>query len=181
MTVESMNNVKYLSLIKSVEDFLYFEADLLDERRYEEWLKLLSDDIRYRIPLRKNLRFSQSHRDISDENDMSWMDDDKETLVKRVTQIMTGVHWAEEPMSRASHLVTNIRIENVAEALEGASELFISSRALVHRSRLDTEVDFFIGRRKDILRVVPGGYQLASRTVILDQSTLLAKNLTIFL
>lgn len=181
MPMDNAPNLNYLHAISSVEDFLYFEADLLDERRYTEWLTLLSDDIRYRIPLRKNLKFSQSHRDISDENDMSWMDDDKETLVKRVTQIMTGVHWAEEPQSRASHLVTNIRIENAAEVLEGAQEWQISSRVLVHRNRLETETDYFIGRRKDVLRAHFGGFQLARRTVILDQSTLLAKNLTIFL
>lgn len=174
-------DMNYLHAVRAVEDFLYFEADLLDERKYTEWLTLLSDDIRYRVPLRKNLRFSQSHRDISGENDMSWMDDDKETLTKRVTQIMTGVHWAEEPQSRVSHLITNIRIENAAEALQGATEWLISSRVLVHRNRLETETDYFIGRRKDVLRITPDGFRVAQRTVILDQSTLLAKNLTIFL
>lgn len=181
MLRDNTPDLKYLHAVRTVEDFLYFEADLLDERKYTEWLTLLSDDIRYRVPLRKNMKFSQSHRDVSDENDMSWMDDDKETLVKRVKQIMTGVHWAEEPQSRVSHLVTNVRIENAAEALQGATEWSISSRVLVHRNRLETETDYFIGRRRDVLRVGPEGFQLARRTVILDQSTLLAKNLTIFL
>ena len=27
------------------EEFLYYEADLLDSRRFDEWLNLLADDI----------------------------------------------------------------------------------------------------------------------------------------
>jgi 3-phenylpropionate/cinnamic acid dioxygenase small subunit len=174
-------DLKRLQAVRAVEDFLYFEAELLDERRYTEWLDLLADDIRYRVPLRKNLKFSQSHLDISDDNDMSWVDDDKETLVKRVMQIMTGVHWAEEPQSRVSHLVTNVRIENISEVLQGATEWDVSSRVLVHRNRLETETDYFVGRRKDVLTLGSDGFLLAQRTVILDQTILLAKNLTIFL
>lgn len=172
---------EYLSLVREIEDFLYLEADLLDGRQYDEWLTLLAEDLRYRIPLRKNLRFSQSHKDISDENDMAWMDDDKETLIKRVRQIATGVHWAEEPQSRVSHLVSNVRIENVEEVLAGGIEIKVSSRILVHRNRLDTETDYFIGRKKDVIRRVNGRLLLTERTVILDQTTLLAKNITIFI
>ncbi|MES1980224.1 MAG: 3-phenylpropionate/cinnamic acid dioxygenase subunit beta [Pseudomonadota bacterium] len=168
-------------LVRDVEEFLYLEADLLDERRYKEWLELLSEDIRYRIPLRKNMKYSDSHLDISGADDMSWMDDDRETLVKRVKQIMTGIHWAEEPQSRVSHLVTNVRITNPAEALAGSADILVSSRVLVHRNRLEGETDYFIGRRNDIVRRNGDGFLLAGRTVILDQATLLAKNLTIFI
>ncbi len=31
---------------------------------------------------------------------MNWFDEGKETLTQRVRQILTGVHWAEEPLSR---------------------------------------------------------------------------------
>jgi len=33
-------------LTREIEQFLYREARLLDERRFEEWLALLTDDIR---------------------------------------------------------------------------------------------------------------------------------------
>ena len=35
------------------EEFLYHEADLLDSRRFDEWLNLLADDIHYWMPLRR--------------------------------------------------------------------------------------------------------------------------------
>lgn len=30
-----------------IQQFLHLEADLLDDRRYDEWLDLLHEDIRY--------------------------------------------------------------------------------------------------------------------------------------
>ena len=44
-----------LLLKQEVEDFLYREADLLDERRYEEWLDLFTEDARYWMPMRRNV------------------------------------------------------------------------------------------------------------------------------
>jgi 3-phenylpropionate/cinnamic acid dioxygenase small subunit len=38
-----------------VEDFLYLEAELLDDRKLRDWLDLLADDVRYWMPLRYNL------------------------------------------------------------------------------------------------------------------------------
>jgi 3-phenylpropionate/cinnamic acid dioxygenase small subunit len=37
-----------------IEDFLYLEAELLDERRLREWLELLADDVHYWMPVRHN-------------------------------------------------------------------------------------------------------------------------------
>ena len=33
-------------LRREIEEFLYFEAELLDDRRLREWFDLLADDIR---------------------------------------------------------------------------------------------------------------------------------------
>ncbi|HEX9522922.1 MAG TPA: aromatic-ring-hydroxylating dioxygenase subunit beta, partial [Reyranella sp.] len=45
-----------LLLGQEIADFLYREAELLDERRYREWLDLLADDIRYWMPMRRNVK-----------------------------------------------------------------------------------------------------------------------------
>lgn len=76
-----------------------------------------------------------------------------------------------------SHLVTNVRIEGV----DGA-EVEVSCRFLVYRNRVADETDFFlVGRRKDRLRRVAGDWQLCRRRLLLDQTVLLAKNLSIIL
>ncbi|HKM99185.1 MAG TPA: 3-phenylpropionate/cinnamic acid dioxygenase subunit beta [Candidatus Binataceae bacterium] len=177
----SAARLSYLNLMREIEDFLYAEADLLDEREFEKWLDLFTDDLRYWMPMRKNLEFHDRARDITGENDVAWIDDDKATLTKRVKQMLTGIHWAEEPVSRVSHLISNIRLaEPVDTVAEGASVL-VKSHFLVHRNRLETETDFIAGRRQDTLRRAQDTFRIARRKIIIDQSILLAKNLTFFL
>lgn len=171
----------YLNLMRDVEDFFYAEADLLDERDYLKWLDLFTDDVRYWIPIRKNVAFEDLAKETTAEDDIAWVDDDKSTLTKRVKQLLTGVHWAEEPVSRVSHVVTNIRIaEPTHEIAEGASAT-VKCRFLVYRNRLETETDLLVGRREDVLRRVNGRLRIAHRKILIEQSVLMAKNLTVFL
>src|SRR5437870_10361308 len=103
-----------LLLKQQIEDFLYHEVELLDERRYEDWLALLADDVRYWMPMRRNVKFGEEEREFTRAGqDISWFDEGKETLARRVKQILTGIHWAEEPVSRISHMVSNIRLVEV--------------------------------------------------------------------
>ena len=167
-----------LLLRSEVSDFLYREADLLDERRYEEWLDMLAEDYRYSVPLRMNVHF-----DDVDElettragSEICWFDEGKETVGQRVQQLMTGKHWAEEPVSRVSHLVSNIRLESVE-----LPEVEVSCRFLVYRNRVADETDFLVGRRHDrVRRTGDSSWQVCRRELLLDQSVLLAKNLSIF-
>jgi 3-phenylpropionate/cinnamic acid dioxygenase small subunit len=171
----------YLSLLREVEDLYYGEADLLDERHYEPWLDLFTEDAIYWMPMRKNVPWEERGRDITSEDDISWMQDDKETLTKRVKQLLTGIHWAEEPLSRVSHLITNIRLADpVTELAEGQS-MRVKCRFFVYRNRLETETDHLVGRREDVLRRAGGTLKIARRKIILEQSVLMAKNLTVFL
>ena len=170
----------YLDLIREVEEFFHAEADLLDERDYDEWLDLLTDDIVYWMPMRKNVSYKNRDTDTTAEDDIAWIHDDKETLIKRVRQIQTGVHWADEPISRISHLITNIRLAEPVSSLAEGEKLTTKCRFLVYRNRLETETDLLIGRREDTLTRIDGKLRVARRKIILDQSTLLAKNLTMF-
>jgi 3-phenylpropionate/cinnamic acid dioxygenase small subunit len=54
-------------------------------------------------------------------------------------------------------------------------------RFVVYRNRTETETDFFVGKRNDLLRrQEDGGFKIAVREIFLDQNVLLAKNLTTF-
>lgn len=183
MVERDSRRLAYLSLMREFEDLMYREADLLDERRYEEWLDLFTDDVTYWMPMRKNVAWEDRESDITDEDDIAWIHDDKATLAKRVRQIMTGIHWAEEPLSRVSHLITNVRLAEPAElsATTAGTEYTVKSRFLVYRNRLETETDFLVGRRHDVIRRIDGALKFARRKIILEQSVLMAKNLTVFL
>lgn len=167
-----------LVLVRDIEEFLFHEADLLDTRRFSDWLDLLADDIRYFMPLQRNVRFSEQSRARTVEGqDINWYDEDKFTLEQRVRQIESGLHWAEEPLSRTSHMVSNVRL--VRQSDDG-QEYQVDLRFLVYRNRLESETDIFIGKRQDTLRRAGDSWKIARRVVELDQSVLLAKNLTFF-
>ena len=171
-----------LLLGQEIADFLYREAELLDERRYREWLDLLADDIRYWMPMRRNVKFGEDEREFTRANsDINWFDEGKETLSRRVKQIETGIHWAEEPRSRLSHLVTNVQVQS-AEPSFAAPQRGLGHQPLPDLSQpRQTETDILVGRREDSLRRNGAGWLLARRKIILDQNVLLSKNLTFFI
>lgn len=159
-----------------IEDFLYNEADLLDDHKYEEWLDLFTEDARYFMPMRRNVSSEEMETENTIErHEMSWFDEGKATLVQRVKQIRSGVHWAEEPFSRISHLVSNVRIvENRGDVVE------VKCRFIVYRNRMVDEESLFVGKRIDTLRREGRGWKIARREIIMDQSVMLSKNFTNF-
>ena len=170
-----------LLLKQEIEEFLYREVDLLDERRYEDWLALLAEDVRYWMPMRRNVKFGEEQREFTRAGeDINWFDEGKETLSRRVRQILTGIHWAEEPASRISHMVSNLRLLEVNPSPAQPVEVSVRCRFLIYRNRVETETDFLIGKREDLLRRIDGDWKIARRKIILDQNVLLSKNLTFF-
>jgi 3-phenylpropionate/cinnamic acid dioxygenase small subunit len=165
-----------------IEEFLFQEADLLDRRCFREWLDLLTDDIAYFMPIRRNVKFGEHDKkeNTIEGVGISWFDEDKWTLTKRVEQLMTGVHYAEEPLSRVCHLVTNVQILETAEEPASPSEVTVRSRFLIYQNRMEDENYTFIGKRTDRLRREGRDWRIARREILLDQSVLLAKNLTVF-
>ena len=170
-----------LLLKEEIEQFLYHEAELLDERRYEEWLALFAEDAQYFMPMRRNVPHDEPEREFTRVGlDVNWFDEGKDTLTRRVKQILTGIHWAEEPPSRICHLISNVQVVPATSAAAAPAEVTVKSRFLIYRNRVETETDFLVGKREDLLRRVDGGWQIARRKIVLDQNVLLAKNLTVF-
>src|ERR1700735_2847092 len=124
--------VARLLLAQEVAEFLYAEAELLDERRHDEWLALLTDDIRYWMPMRRNVKSGEGEREFTREGrDISWFDEGKETLTRRVRQIQTGIHWAEEPQSRIAHLVSNVQVLEAMPSVADPREVTAKCRFLI--------------------------------------------------
>jgi 3-phenylpropionate/cinnamic acid dioxygenase small subunit len=171
-----MTDLARLLLKQEIEEVLYREAELLDERRYEEWLDLFTDDARYFMPMRRNVPSDEPEREFTREGlDVNWFDEGKDTLTRRVKQVRTGIHWAEQPPSRICHMVSNVQILDATP-----DDVSVKSRFLLYRNRVETETDVLVGKREDRWRRVNGGWKLARRKIVLDQNVLLAKNLTFF-
>jgi 3-phenylpropionate/cinnamic acid dioxygenase small subunit len=160
-----------------IEQFLYHEAELLDEWRYRDWFNLMADDIHYWLPVRKNrLRRQRFDESAPRGIEMAHFDDDKKMLDIRIKQRESGSHWAEDPPSRSRHLITNVRVKH---STEEAGAYDVRSYFLVYRNRLEAEVDVWAGERYDVLRRKDESFEIARRTILLDQNVVLSKNLSI--
>jgi len=173
---------RYLALVREAEEFLYEEAELLDERSFRVWLDTLADDLVYFMPMMYNVKFGEhaAGEKTRFDKDMSWFNEGKWTLTKRVEQILTGVHWAEEPLSRLCRAVSNVQLTGIRMNEQQQEELSVRSRFVTYQNRCEYEEYFFVGKRNDVLRRVDGQWKLARREIHLGQTVLLAKNLSIF-
>jgi len=158
--------------ISEVEQFLYREARFLDNRRFREWLEMLTDDIRYWMPARETVGGQPDA--VSGDGEMAFFDDDKVFLAARIERLRSSLAHAEQPPSRLRYFISNVEIEELDE-----DEFGVRCNLLVYQSRLERTEVTYMGRREDRLRRVNGSWCIASRKVILDQ-TLVPRSISIF-
>lgn len=139
-----------------VEDFLYAEADLLDNWRLDDWLALLTDDAAYYVP--PNDRPDADHR-----TTLFTIADDMVRLRERVIRLKDPNCHAEYPPSRTRRLITNVRITGV----EGDS-VIAAANFVVYRHRRGEPMREFVGHYRHRLRRVGGTLKIAERRAILD-------------
>ena len=162
-----------------VSQFLFAEADLLDSWLFDEWLQLLSPDIRYWSPARKNRLMKDLEKEVSPAGGSAHFEENFEMLRQRVARIDTNKAWAETPPSRSRHLISNIRVFHDAA---GRADIYEADCCFqVYRSSGERSQDSVFGRRIDIVQRDPGehGFKLLERTVVFDMATILVKNLSL--
>ena len=175
--VRGMSEDRIADMVRQfeVERFYFDEAALLDAHRYDEWLALFTDDAFYFMPLRRTRMQRDLDKEFTQPGEMAFFDDTKEQLVSRVSKLATGKSWSEDPPSRTRHLITNVRVVQ-----DSGAELSVESNFHLYRTRLKSEETSWIGSRKDVLRRVDGAFQIAKRTILLEQTVLLSRNLSNF-
>lgn len=156
-------------LKREIEEFLAREAHLLDERRFDEWLDLFTEDAEYYMPLREYL-----------EGDVEpaghpIMHDTKDVLRVRVRKDATGYSHTELPPSMTCHLVTNIIVDEVPDS----DEVEVRSAFAVRQTRKLRDEAWWAGRRIDRLRRVNGAWKLSRREVLVD-ATVFPRGVSIF-
>ncbi len=165
-----------IDLLREVEQFLYQEARLLDERRYHEWLDLFTEDVRYWMPTRSNRLANDLEHELSASNQLAYFNDDLDMLKARVGRLDSGMAWAEDPPSRTQHLITNVQAEEAATP----GDYDVTSLFLLYRGRLEHEIDIFVGTRYDTLRRVGHDLKIARRKIVLAQNVVMSKNMSMF-
>jgi biphenyl 2,3-dioxygenase subunit beta len=168
-------SLESLLLHHEIEQFYYREAALLDDRRYNEWLDLFTEDATYWMPIRRTKTTKELDTEFAPRGAIAFLDDNKMLLSMRVKKLETGYSWAEDPPSRQRHIITNIRVVS----REG-EEFAVHSNFHVYRTRLNSEETSWIGHREDRLRRVGETLKIAGRSIFLEQTVLLSRNLSNF-
>lgn len=166
-----------LELQNAVEQFYYREAQLLDHHQYQEWLALLTEDIHYWVPIRATQATKHADLEYYGPGCNAHFDEDYSRLRARIRGRLSGMNWTEDPPSRSRHMISNVIVREVS-----AEKLEVSSAFMCYRNRLERMTDIYVGERRDVLlRVNEGlGFKIDKRTVLLDQGTITANNLSMF-
>ena len=110
---------------QEAEDYLYAEARLLDDRRFDEWLALFTDDAYYWIP---------SKDDSDPRRETQIVYESRKRLKERVWRVQQTKAYAQSPPSKTRHIVSNVEVDNGADG-----EARVQCNIVVHEARLDQE------------------------------------------
>ena len=143
-----------------VEDLFYLEAELLDNWRLDDWMKLLADDASYYIP--PNDKPDADHR-----YTLFTIADDFVRLRERIIRLKDPNCHAEYPPSRTRRLITNVRV--------GDSEgdvVSVSANFVIYRYRRGEPPRVFVGHYRHRLKRVGGALKIYERRAVLDAEEL---------
>lgn len=161
--------------LRRLERFYNKEARLLDTERYGDWYDLLADDLFYWMPLQENRFRRDTRRTIAPEN-MALYDDCKADIAIRLGRLSSNQVWTEDPPTRHVYIISNV--EGFETDREG--EIEAHSTFLQYRCRSEHDEATLVGRRRDFLRRVGDDYKIVARMILIPQSVLLTKNLSVF-
>ena len=139
-----------------IEQFLFREARLMDEHRYEEWLALWTSDAVYWVPC--------GHEDTDPLRQVSIIFDNRTKLGDRVARLQSGSVMAQDPKPRMRRVISNIEVErgNETEATIGSNFVLVQTRGGAQF--------IWCGRSIHMLREQDGGIKIARKKVLLVNS-----------
>ena len=86
--------------------FIYREARLLDEKRFDEWYELFTDDAYYWVPLSPGQTDPLAHNSLAYE--------DKLLLKLRIERLKLPTAYSQKPQSRCLHVLQAPEVENTS-------------------------------------------------------------------
>ena len=138
--------------VRECEQFLLHEARLLDEARFDEWLALFTPEATYWVPSEPG--------QANPLETVSLIYDDRQLLETRVRRLASPRIYSQEPRSRTSRIVTNVTLEEDADA---KTTLVRSKFVLIEFRR--NEQRLFGGTLFHRLIVIGGDIRIAAKRV----------------
>ncbi|HXG36234.1 MAG TPA: aromatic-ring-hydroxylating dioxygenase subunit beta [Dehalococcoidia bacterium] len=159
--------IERMEKLLAVEQFLYYEARLMDEHKYDEWLSLWTDDAIYFVPCNAD--------DIDPKRHVTLIYDNRKRLEDRITQLKSNSHWSQEPRSRIRRVVSNVEL---GEEVDG--ELTVYSNFVVMEVRRNEQM-VLCGRSIHKLRHQGDGFKISHKKVLLTNNDAIMRNVRILL
>lgn len=144
-----------LPTLADAERFVYREVRLLDERRFEEWMALYTEDGFYWAPTQ--------HGQKSPDEGVSLFFDDLGTMRARVKRFAHPDIHIQAPLSRTSHIVSNIELTAGDDPSKGH---IVHASFIMSEYRLG-EPRWYAGRYEYLLRPERSGLRIAMKKVVL--------------
>jgi 3-phenylpropionate/cinnamic acid dioxygenase small subunit len=113
---------------RAAVDFVCQEARLLDERRFDEWYALLTDDMRYWMPLTRNQPDGELHT--------SLLYEDKFLLRVRIDRLRHPNAFSQQQPSYCQHILQQPHLE----PHESAEEILVRTPFLYVETQLDRQI-----------------------------------------
>jgi p-cumate 2,3-dioxygenase beta subunit len=142
------------------EDFLFLEAQLLDEWRLDEWFALFAEGATYDVPT------AGSPDDVSSAAKLFYIADDYFRLRHRVTRLKKQSAHSEWPRSQVSRIVSNVRI--LSSDQDGVD---LRSTFVTHRCKGEV-IDMYCGHHLHRLGLVDGQLRILAKRSMLDMAHL---------
>lgn len=155
----------------AVEDFVYGEAALIDERRFEEWRALFTPDGRYLVVTPD----TPDAESASPDDTLFLVADDQARLALRIKRLTDGNAHAESPPSKTRHCLSNVRY-----AVEPDGDVTVRANFTTWRCRLD-ETACFPGHAVYRLARVDGAFRIREKRCMIDTDTLRQQRTVAFL
>lgn len=156
-----MSNLTLATVTREqVEDFMFLEAEILDEWRLKEWLTLFTRDATYNVPA------TDVAPNASPDDSLFYVADDRFRLEQRVERLLKRTAHAEFPRSKTRHLVSNVRIRARKE-----DELDVGAAVLTFRTKMGL-TETYIGSYRYRLVIEEGRLLIREKRCILDMDGL---------
>jgi 3-phenylpropionate/cinnamic acid dioxygenase small subunit len=142
----------------AVEAFVYLEARLADESRYDDWFALFDDPTHYWVPA------GPADYDPATATRVSYVNDNRNRLATRVQQLGTGHRYAQTPPSPMRRVVSNLEILDVShdDALVTAASNFVLYELSAQASN---EIRIWAGRTTHTLRRLDDDFLIRRKVV----------------
>jgi 3-phenylpropionate/cinnamic acid dioxygenase small subunit len=151
------------SLRERVEEFLFYEAKLIDEHLYEEWLGLWTEDGLYWVPCNTD--------DADPARQAMIIYDNRARLGERIYRLTSGAAWAQQPRSRTRRLISNVEVR------QNEGGYLVESNCIIAELRRSKQ-DIFAARMLHTLRPAGESFRIALKKVLLLNNDEPIDNLT---